>query len=363
MNIEVVRDFLNQVSEAQKDWLANALYYRELETIRRESPLLDPNKYETKEVVVYDNGEASAGQSATAASLPVSHGLDLQGGAAPDRLPRLIARVLTKVSMVSLSDDEDGDADAGNRNTVLPSGPLSDMRLDIPSIRQSIGFTKPFEEQFPDEIHTAISDFLSIGYGYVTQESIFDTPDWVADVGKFEGKTVLLKGFPMAEDVTFLKHPNYWQTVEEHGKVIEDGQCYWTALSLLLYGNAHAWLRVKAEHLSYLEKILMNPRHPRHEFYSRENKNMGQTYATGPAGPQSYWSGQVNLWERLQIPGCWANEDLCQLTADVYSVFLVLYKYDTSNAANPQWKGKVYDMKTFGAYNNRHIFLCFYVSF
>ncbi|KAL2185909.1 hypothetical protein L209DRAFT_754387 [Thermothelomyces heterothallicus CBS 203.75] len=374
MNSEALKAFLDQASEAEKDWLANALYYRELETIRREAPLLDPNKYASKRVDVYDSSAALPGQAVTAAATTISHGLNLQGGAAPDgpppqylnrksgididQLPWLLARVLAKVSTVSLSED---DGDAGN-NATPPSGPLSDPRLDIPNIRQSIGYTKPFEEQFPSEIQAAKADFLSTGYKYMNQESIFNAPDWLGDLRKFEGRTALLKGFPMVEDVTFLKHPNYWQTIEEHGKLIEDGQCYWSSIGLLLYGNAHSWLRVKAEHLSFLERVLVNPNHPRHAFYSRENQNVGVTCATGPAGLDSQWSGQVNLWERLQIPGCWANEDLCQLTADVYGVFLVLYKYDTANEANAQWKGKVYDMKTYGAYNNRHIFLCYYLE-
>lgn len=49
---------------------------------------------------------------------------------------------------------------------------------------------------------------------------------------------------------------------------------------------------------------------------------------------------------------------MCVLAADVYGVFLVLYKYDTNKKENRRWKGKVYDMKTYGSYNNRHIFLC-----
>ncbi len=39
-------------------------------------------------------------------------------------------------------------------------------------------------------------------------------------------------------------------------------------------------------------------------------------------------------------------------------MFLVLYKYNTTD---PNWKDKIYDMKTYGAYNNRHIFLCYSV--
>ncbi|KAL2163762.1 hypothetical protein VTH06DRAFT_5821 [Thermothelomyces fergusii] len=373
MSAQTLKDVFNQASDAEKDWLASALYYRDLESIRRDRPLLDPTKYASKKVDVYDGSAAATAQAATAAAATVSYCLRSRGGAAPDRSPPpsdsdhksgmgqrpwLLGRVLTKATTISLSEDDDD----GQNIPAAPPGPLSHMRLDIPKIRHSIGYTKPFAEQFPDEIEAAKADFLSTGYDFANQESLFDAPDWLGDRRKFEGRTVLFRGFPMVEDVTFLKHPNYWQSPQDHGKVIADGQCYWTSLGLLLYGSAHAWLRVKAEHLRFLEKVLTDPSHPRHAFYSRENLNFGDTHATGPGGLASRWSGRVNLWERLQIPGCWANEDLCQLTADVYGVFLVLYKYDTSNQANAQWRGKVYDMKTYGAYNNRHIFLCYYLE-
>jgi hypothetical protein len=101
----------------------------------------------------------------------------------------------------------------------------------------------------------------------------------------------------------------------------------------------------------------MNPHHPRYSFYTRENQIIGETQASGPAGQSGF---TANLWERLQIPGCWNNEDMCQLTSEVYGVFLVLYKYDSDS--NPEWKDTVYDMKTYGVYNSQHVFLCYSVS-
>jgi hypothetical protein len=133
----------------------------------------------------------------------------------------------------------------------------------------------------------------------------------------------------MVEDVVFVKHPNYWTRIRDHRKLVQSGQCYWLALALLLYGNASCWLRVKAEHLSFLEEVLPNRQHPRREFYARENRARTLTKATGPAGAAGIWSGSLTLLEKLQIPGCWANEDVCHLTADLYSVFLVLYKIKT----------------------------------
>ncbi|KAK4243868.1 hypothetical protein C7999DRAFT_44404 [Corynascus novoguineensis] len=372
MDDDALQAFYDSASDKAKDWLANALYYRELETIRRDKPLLDPQKYAERKIDLYcsDGPPLIPGVMATRAV--ASPDFNLRDGAASNRLapvhpkrkrslnnhfPWFLARVLAKVTSVYILDDNDG----GDNTEQTPpvSGPLSGMQIDIPEIRKSIGYTKAFEKQFPNEIQVAKEGFLTTGYEHMDQESMFKAPDWLGNLRRFEGRTALFKGFPMVEDVVFIKHPNYWQELESHGKLIESGQCYWLAVALLMYGNAYSWLRVKAEHLSFLERVLTNPDHPRHAFYTRENQNIGATRATGPSGASSQWSGKANLWERLQIPGCWVNEDICQLTADLYGVFLVLYKYD-SEGTNPQWKGKVYDMKTYGAYNNRHIFLCYY---
>ncbi len=83
---------------------------------------------------------------------------------------------------------------------------------------------------------------------------MFYRVDWLTYLSSYSGKVpVLYKGFPMVEDVVFAKHPNYWTCIKDHGKLVPDGPCYWTALALLLYGNASLWLRVKAEHLSFLK--------------------------------------------------------------------------------------------------------------
>ncbi len=169
--------------------------------------------------------------------------------------------------------------------------------LDIPGIRQQIGYTEPFEKQFPQEIAVATKHVDK------DQETVFLAPDWLKYLDSYKGKTpgVLYKGFPMVEDVVFVKHPNYWTRIDNHGKLIANGQCYWIALALLLYGDASCWLRVKAEHLNFLEEILVNPQHPRHKFYAWENQARTLTQATGTA---QAWSGVVSLWEKLQIPGC-----------------------------------------------------------
>ncbi|KAL2256808.1 hypothetical protein VTK26DRAFT_1083 [Humicola hyalothermophila] len=234
------------------------------------------------------------------------------------------------------------------------------MKLNIQDIREYIGYTGPIHQHFKMELEAAQTQTWEWD-----QETMFSSPDWDRYLTSYRQKVVLFKGFPMVEDVVFVKHPNYWTRVEEHGKLVDSGNCYCQytlgrlAVALLMYGNASCWLRVKAEHLSFLEKVLKSPSHPRHALYARENQVSAKTEVTGPH-PRHKMSGQANLWERLHLPGCWNSEDMGYLTAHVYGVFLVLYKFDGgSEQQNQEWKNKVYDMKTFGSYNNRHIFICY----
>ncbi|KAH6844793.1 hypothetical protein B0I37DRAFT_433461 [Chaetomium sp. MPI-CAGE-AT-0009] len=372
MDAEMAKALLDEATEEAKDLLANELYYRELKTIRREHPLLDSGKFLTQKLALYDRNDKPGQQPPDQPGGPFpptgSGNINKRGGAAPsepllswdrqdrlDQLPPRLVRVLAKVASVEILEDSDSD---GAPESQVP-GPLSNMRLDIPEIRRLVGHSRPLEEEFPEELEAAKADFLTAGYEHMDQESMFQGHDWLGYLRSYETRDlpILFKGFPMVEDVVFVKHPNYWQRLEDHGKLVPSGQCYWLAVALLIYGNASFWLRVKAEHLSYLEKVLANPNHPRHKFYDRENQNSMLTQATGPAGKRGVWSGTANLWETLHIPGCWTSEDMCQLTADVYGVSLVLYKFDSPT--NGLWKNKIYDMKTYGAYNSRHIFLCY----
>ncbi|KAK0713692.1 hypothetical protein B0T26DRAFT_753781 [Lasiosphaeria miniovina] len=267
-----------------------------------------------------------------------------------------IATVMETIGLADGSDDED------DETPPFTSGPLTGMRIDVPAIRRNVGYKRPFEDQFSGELRASEIDFLATGYEFSSQEDMYQSPDWLPYLRSYHHETespVLFSGFPLIEDVVFVKHPNYWYSGALHKKVIHNGQCYWTTIALLIYGNASLWLRVKAEHLSYAEQVLSNPKHPRHALYKRENTILSGTRATGPAGSHA---GAMNWWERLHVPGCWSNDDIIALTADLYSVFVVLYKYK-SGPENPQLGKSVYDMCTFGAYNTRHIFLCYYVSF
>ena len=377
----MAQDFYDTTDEATRDWLANVLFYREIESIRRDKPLLDPGAYPVASLELYDRDrhhqqqrqeqrqqqqqqqkqeDEEERENGTTAAMSLRGGAS-SGVSFPFLRRGLLAspwffarRLLARSATVQVLDDDDDDDKTDQER---PADILLTTKLDIRSIARQIGYTQSFEKQFPLEVEAA----HTTEHENWDQDDMFEGVDWLTYLSSYSGKVpgILYKGFPMVEHVVFVKHPNYWTRINDHGKLVPNGPCYWIALALLLYGNASLWLRVKAEHLSFLEKVLENPRHPRHKFYARENQARTLTKATGPAGKDAVWSGLANLWEKLQIPGCWVNEDVCHLTADVYGVFMVLYKY---NCSSPAWKDKVYDMKTYGAYNSRHIFLCYSVG-
>src|SRR5689334_18782835 len=73
-NAGMAETLYNQLDDDGRDKLANLLFYRELETIRRDQPLLDPNKFPVQRVALYDRD----------APQPVPN-VNLRGGATPSR--------------------------------------------------------------------------------------------------------------------------------------------------------------------------------------------------------------------------------------------------------------------------------------
>ncbi|KAK0625180.1 hypothetical protein B0T17DRAFT_508189 [Bombardia bombarda] len=349
-----------RADEDARNWLRETLYYRELETIRRPQPVFDLGP---------QAGVAKLGlyrREPVLKSHPgLSHVLGTQA-LTPQSTPQTpnspSPSVTTQTTYTSNAVDLDDDDDTPQiATTIPPSGPLTNMRpnVDIEKIRIALGYQATFGECFAKEIQAASQDFITEGCEDSDQESILQNRDWVGYLKRaVSQRPVLFSGFPMVEDVVFIRHPNRWQPDRSaDNKIIHDGQCYWTSIALLIYGNASCWLRVKAEHLSFLEKVLSTPNHPRHDFYKRENSHNSKTAASGPGGLHR---GDHNIWEKLHIPGCWTGDEMMLLTADVYGVFVVLYKYDSVDTF--KWVNKIYDMHTYGAYNSRHIFICYFAE-
>jgi hypothetical protein len=63
---------------------------------------------------------------------------------------------------------------------------------------------------------------------------------------------------------------------------------------MLIYGEANAWVFVRAQHLQFLEQVTKDGSHPRSLLYFDL-----YTQETGPKG--------LALSERLAIPDCWVH--------------------------------------------------------
>jgi hypothetical protein len=66
------------------------------------------------------------------------------------------------------------------------------------------------------------------------------------------------------------------------------------SVAMLIYGDSKMWFWVRIQHLQFLEQVLKNVKHPRHELYQSLNSERSG-------------SNNFNLEERLNIPDCWVD--------------------------------------------------------
>lgn len=357
--------YFKPANEHYRRELPKIIYYEELETIRQETPVVDPMNAAAPVVTVEIWERPEAFKEAEVATI-----VDDDGEGRSIKFKPLPFKKTAAVSR---------DEDIPTTSTKRTRGNGEPVRLtsnhDFTAIRKRLGYKRSIDDHFGRYKLAATAKFTD-RYSKSNLANPISDPDLATMLGDFDWSgffknhkrffrnkpnppAVLYKGFPMVEKVVFVMHPNQWHSEDRDGKHLEDGHCYWTSVALLIYGSASFWLLVKAEHLWYLESILNSPHHPRHDFYKRLMETKFSTKAEGIRGQYTEIQGDFNLWEALHIPGLWVNHDPCYLTADLYKVFLVLYKYDSN--MNVQFINKVYDMKTFGAYNSRHVFLCYAV--
>lgn len=132
-----------------------------------------------------------------------------------------------------------------------------------------------------------------------------------------EDEPALLKGLPLVEGVTFLRAHNYGT---------ESGNCYWRAVSFLIYGTPDYWPRVKEEHRYYIERVQNNRDHPRNQKYAEMNKGFSETNITLNGKVKT--KVLLNMSQQLRVRGSWTTSDMRIVTADLYGIFLVYYDID-----------------------------------
>lgn len=155
----------------------------------------------------------------------------------------------------------------------------------------------------------------------------------------------LYKGFPLVEEIGFVSVTN---------QVKPDGDCYWRALAFALHGKPARWDIVKADHLAYMQHVLGDKTHPRHQFYIELNTQFFETNAgrwkDGYASTTSRF--KANIWQLLHLPRSWTPGVMQQITADLYNIHLITFTYDRT-------KNLCSEVSIRGAYNRRHVFMLF----
>lgn len=131
----------------------------------------------------------------------------------------------------------------------------------------------------------------------------------------------LLRGLPLAEDVTFFRPANLQGT---------PSNCYWKAVAYQQYGDHRYDTRVKAEHLAYVGEVLNDATHPRHQQYVRLNSRFWQTWVDFGGNSSPRRPTCANLWQLLNVPSIWTSMDMFDVTADLYNWFIVVYTVSDS---------------------------------
>ncbi|CAD6447970.1 3ac07e80-9c2a-48f4-a962-d1917eaa64f3 [Sclerotinia trifoliorum] len=133
-----------------------------------------------------------------------------------------------------------------------------------------------------------------------------------------------VKGFPLIEDTIFnivRSYPADEQYNGAHNLTWTISNSYYRAVAWCIYGNWELWPHVKAQHRAYVNRVLEDEQHPRHELVKELN-----TTRKG--------KNNLNLKERLGIPYCGIrHEDIQQISADMYGVLLVIFTYRPQGGA------------------------------
>lgn len=367
--MDMARLVLSQVTDDEKHEIAQILYYEELETIRRDKPLLDPGEYPIRDFEALSSiGTTSStrGRRATAGSHGVSV-IDLDpspetaiSGSSSDLVIDLdpSPEPTAKPSNRGINNPDHGYAAKKARSlryhdmTISPGqwpSPTAGLRFDVAAFKRHHGWGTTLEEDFAAAVAAAAVDLYASPDA--DQEAMIHSRAWDKGDASHDADRngYLLRGFPLAEQVVFMRCQNFWAGVS-------NGACYWTTLALLVYGDPGAWLRVKAEHLVHFENVLRNPANPRHGLYRALNEKWYRTWGGPVNGTPSQAAIDANLWQVLHLPGVYVPANMLDITADLYNVFLVMYSYDSYT--HPK---VVYETRTRGAYNSRHIFLLYVV--
>ncbi|KAI1272937.1 hypothetical protein F5Y07DRAFT_391645 [Xylaria sp. FL0933] len=187
-------------------------------------------------------------------------------------------------------------------------GPKSSLRLKLDEYLRDVG---------SDAVGLELAIKRIMQETFYASET-FDEEQALQEMAKQPTKSY--KGFPLVEEIGFITVENRAQT---------EGDCYWRALAHILHGKSSRWNMIKADHLVYIQHVLSDKTHPRHQLYAKLNKQFFDS--TGGTLKNAMTPGfKANIWQLLHLPHCWTPGVMQQITADLYNIHLVTFAYDCS---------------------------------
>lgn len=111
---------------------------------------------------------------------------------------------------------------------------------------------------------------------------------------------------------------------------------------------------VKAQHLELLQRVLSNPKDSRHEHYKKLNSQFRRMppeclHRVAPLSQREMIP--ANLWQTLLVPRQFVNHFMLQVTADLYSIYLVLFLHTN---LDEDYVDYIPDFAARGNWNDRH---------
>lgn len=339
-NAAIARQGSNHVDRL-KIWRAD------LESIRREKPVVNPAVYITKKLVMKGWEPAGSSQS-TQEPLIVSDSEDDDGQVqSPSTLLRSFYGFLSSsnANEVNKANEKIKYQDHSlARENKYPSR-QNGMGFDMARLRHDMGWTsavQTLQDVQPTWDQGMFMENPPLGFDEAVSRN------WSQD----RASNCLLSGFPMLEDVVMYRAMNYGGA---------KSACFFKALAYLVYGDQSLYQRVQSEHLQHYSDVLEWEDHPRHEMYAELNKQFWTTTISTEASyannrPSRDVETVANTYQILSIPQAWMPLDLLDITADLYNLFIVVY---TIKESQSQDQPLVTEVSVKGSYNARHVFLLF----
>lgn len=323
------------------------IWREDLESIRRETPVVSPGVYIAKQLVMQEWQPAGSSQG-TQEPVIVSDSEDDAGQVqSPSALLRSFYGLASSCNAneANIANDKIKYQDQSLARARKYPSRQNGMGFDMARLRRDMGWTsavRTLQDVQPSWDHGMFMQHPPLGFDEAVSRN------WSRD----SSSACLLSGFPMLGDVVMYRAMNYGGA---------RSSCFFKALAYLVYGDQSLYQRVQSEHLQHFSDVLEWVDHPRHEMYTMLNRQFWNTTISTEASlannpPIRDVEAMANTYQILSIPQAWMPLDLLDITADLYNLFIVVY---TITESPSQDQPLVTEVNVKGSYNARHVFLLF----